>query len=358
MYRNWPLIYQCRTESQCSGCSDPRFRSWYSSAASGPKDVILILDTSGSMSAANRLSKMKVAAQWVLNTLTEHDYANVVTFSSVARAYSSGLVNMGVVERKKMKDYIGDLNANGGTNMAAGFRKAFELADSSWQAKKTSGCGGARMILFLTDGQNSGDEDPGTVIRNMNKELNMRIFTYSLGSGAGGDSAKMMKDIACQNQGVWTAIPDSATNLKEIMAGYFVYLAAGISNAPPRWSDWFEDGQGLGQIAGACQAVFDRTSGKAEGVNVLFGVICQSIHKSTWDKFSDAATVWGEMSTQNKKCADLSLSSGQLEILRGQISSSSVCANSIGLNAGSGISQSAVSLAVAVLVATIAASQF
>jgi hypothetical protein len=29
LYRNWPLIYQCRTEHVCSGCSDPRFRSWY-----------------------------------------------------------------------------------------------------------------------------------------------------------------------------------------------------------------------------------------------------------------------------------------------------------------------------------------
>ena len=29
LFRNWPLIYQCRTEKQCSGCSDPRFRGWY-----------------------------------------------------------------------------------------------------------------------------------------------------------------------------------------------------------------------------------------------------------------------------------------------------------------------------------------
>ena len=28
-YVNWPLIHQCRTEAQCVGCSDPRFRTWY-----------------------------------------------------------------------------------------------------------------------------------------------------------------------------------------------------------------------------------------------------------------------------------------------------------------------------------------
>ena len=44
MYMNYPHIYQCRTENQCNGCSDPRFRSWYANAATGPKDIILIMD--------------------------------------------------------------------------------------------------------------------------------------------------------------------------------------------------------------------------------------------------------------------------------------------------------------------------
>lgn len=49
LYRNWPSFYQCRTENQCSGCSDPRYRGWYASAAAGSKDVIIVIDTSGSM---------------------------------------------------------------------------------------------------------------------------------------------------------------------------------------------------------------------------------------------------------------------------------------------------------------------
>ena len=64
-------IYQCRTENQCSGCSDPRFRNWYAEAASGPKDVVMILDTSGSMSKQGRFALMKRAAKWVVNTLTK-----------------------------------------------------------------------------------------------------------------------------------------------------------------------------------------------------------------------------------------------------------------------------------------------
>jgi len=40
LFRNWPLIYQCRTEFQCSGCSDSRFRGWYASSVSGPKGKV------------------------------------------------------------------------------------------------------------------------------------------------------------------------------------------------------------------------------------------------------------------------------------------------------------------------------
>merc|ERR1719473_1213343 len=68
MYRNWPSIYQCRTEAQCSGCSDPRFRGWYAGAASGPKDVIIIIDTSGSMRTSGRMAAAIEAAQWTVNT--------------------------------------------------------------------------------------------------------------------------------------------------------------------------------------------------------------------------------------------------------------------------------------------------
>ena len=59
----------------------------YAATASGPKDMILILDTSGSMlsttnSDVTRLSLMQDAASAVLDTLTSDDYATVIEFNS------------------------------------------------------------------------------------------------------------------------------------------------------------------------------------------------------------------------------------------------------------------------------------
>ena len=62
MYRNWPSIYQCRTEAVCSGCSDARFRGWYAGSASGPKDVVIVIDNSGSMSKQGRMGQANRAA--------------------------------------------------------------------------------------------------------------------------------------------------------------------------------------------------------------------------------------------------------------------------------------------------------
>ena len=57
---------------------------WYVAAASGPKDVILVLDVSGSMSFLNRLNIMKEAAKTVIETLSFVDFVGIVKFASSA----------------------------------------------------------------------------------------------------------------------------------------------------------------------------------------------------------------------------------------------------------------------------------
>jgi hypothetical protein len=68
-----------------TGTYDARSRPWYTGASSGPKDVVLVLDISGSMAEFDRISLMKDAAKTVLASLTINDYVNVVVFSSGAQ---------------------------------------------------------------------------------------------------------------------------------------------------------------------------------------------------------------------------------------------------------------------------------
>lgn len=50
---------------------DPRYRPWFANTATGPKDIIIMIDTSGSMGSESRMQLAKEAGQSVLNTLTE-----------------------------------------------------------------------------------------------------------------------------------------------------------------------------------------------------------------------------------------------------------------------------------------------
>ena len=89
-YVEWPITENCMSDSGF----DPRFRPWFANAATGPKDVIILIDVSGSMDTADRITLAKKAAKKVLFTLTEYDYASVVDFSSIASAWSETLKPM------------------------------------------------------------------------------------------------------------------------------------------------------------------------------------------------------------------------------------------------------------------------
>lgn len=66
-YVEWPLYESCLTDSNF----DPRFRPWYANSATGPKDIVILIDKSGSMNTNGRMGMAKDAAKKVLMTLTE-----------------------------------------------------------------------------------------------------------------------------------------------------------------------------------------------------------------------------------------------------------------------------------------------
>lgn len=124
-----------------------------------------------------------------------------------------------------------------------------------------------------------------------------------------------MQTIACENGGIHHTIPDSSTaSLKEAMANYFVYLAAGMHPATleqdptVRWVDVYEDGQGRGQLTAACSPVYNfGTESAPENPPQLFAVVCLGIPWPTWKDLDEADSVWDEIQSSQEICPNLDL---------------------------------------------------
>ncbi len=372
MFRNWPLIYQCRTENQCSGCSDPRFRGWYAGAASGPKDVLIIVDRSGSMgkaSSASGSSRFVVtlgALNWIINTLSWADYATVVTFATSADVYGDTedeqvLMPMTVENRVRLKNYIKSKDAFGGTDIGGAFDKAFEVLKRSRARNRTTSC--QTVLLFMSDGINVGDpysswRSKVEQFADLDPARPPYIFTYHIhtdptpsgaASSSGGSSGSTLTKeavlampaaereqalatnllragLSCKNSGVYFNVDSENSKVK--MASYFTYLAQSIvpkdadSAATVRWAERYEDGQGLGQNSAACAPIYNRTVNPPG----LFGVMCTAMPTNTSEAWADWNVTWADIRRAAESCpaADV-LSSDALESLRAQIGPEAAC---------------------------------
>lgn len=58
---------------------DGRLRTWYIEAANSPKDVIILIDSSGSMTGQRR-DIAKSVVENILDSLSPNDFVNVLSF--------------------------------------------------------------------------------------------------------------------------------------------------------------------------------------------------------------------------------------------------------------------------------------
>ena len=270
-------IYPGSAQDSCNNY-DPRVRPWYVAATSGPKNVILVIDVSGSMGSFNRLSIAKDAAKTVVNTLTNFDYVGLVTFSNdagVVQISGSNLLVQATNDNLRLiTNVIDTLRASGGTNYQAAFSTAFNMLDQSKSAESFVNCHSA--ILFLTDGDPTVGNTDGNFLTNLvttrNQGDKATVFTFSLGTGALTD---IPKRIACANKGIFIAVPDNG-DLRSAMSQYYDYystLRQSVDNLSPIWVEPYVDFFGLGDVTTVSRALYDSSTDPPR----LYGVIAVDI---------------------------------------------------------------------------------
>jgi len=144
-----------------------------------PKDVVFVLDTSGSM-AGGKLEQAKKALHFCVENLNENDRFEVLRFSTEAEPAFDKLVDAGPANRKRATDFIKELKPLGSTAIDDALRKALALFPAR-------GAGAARpaTIIFLTDGKPTiGTTDEEQIVRNVREQnaAGTRVFCFGIGT--------------------------------------------------------------------------------------------------------------------------------------------------------------------------------
>ena len=163
--------------SWCPTSYDPRFRPWYSTAATNPKLLIVVIDVSGSMSISGRIDLAKDAALAVLDTLTWNDDVGFILFNGAVRDVYP-VTACTDANRTIMQTWItNNVYASGATNFVDPLTEAFWMIESS----TSTAC--SKAVLFLTDGEASFSELDYKFVEDKAELHNVVMFTYALGSG-------------------------------------------------------------------------------------------------------------------------------------------------------------------------------
>ncbi|MFH1721925.1 MAG: VIT domain-containing protein [Candidatus Altiarchaeota archaeon] len=140
-----------------------------------PKDVLLVLDTSGSMSG-EKIKQAKEALKFTVNSLNDVDKFNIITFSSEVRKWRSGLVEVNEENIESAVDFIEDIKAAGGTNINDALQDALDMS------KKDTGR--MQTLIFLTDGKPTvGTTNIERILETVRSEndAGSRFFVFGVG---------------------------------------------------------------------------------------------------------------------------------------------------------------------------------
>ena len=108
-----------------------------------PRNLVFLIDTSGSMSEPNRLPLVKQAINLLVDQLGEKDRVSVVTYAGDSRVALGPTAGS---EKDRIKEVVTGLQSSGGTNGEGGIKNAYRLA------RETFIDGGVNRVILCTDG--------------------------------------------------------------------------------------------------------------------------------------------------------------------------------------------------------------
>jgi Ca-activated chloride channel family protein len=162
-----------------------------------PRDVVLVLDTSGSMRGA-KMDQARKALKHLLGNLGANDRFGLLNFATTVNRYEDKLLPADKEQVAGAQKWVDRLEATGGTAIHDALASALEL--------RARDEGRSFTIVFFTDGQPTiGETDPQKILKSFAQKntSNTRVFTFGVGDDV---NAAMLDALADQTRAVSTYV--------------------------------------------------------------------------------------------------------------------------------------------------------
>src|SRR6185503_12129824 len=157
------------------------------------KDVVFVLDTSGSMAEAGKMEKARAALLYGVRILRPQDRFNIISFAGEEHQMESGLIAADEKGRARGELFVKALKPVGGTNINQALLSAMQQFESSNRPK---------ILIFMTDGLPTvGVTNPTLTVDNARaaRVPGMRLFTFGVGYDV---NTALLDKLAAENGGV------------------------------------------------------------------------------------------------------------------------------------------------------------
>lgn len=179
------------------------------------RDMVLVLDTSGSMRGP-KMDQARRALKYCLKNLGSKDRFGLIHFASTVTKYRDTLEDSSTDRVAEASRWVDGLDANGGTNIQDALSAALEY--------RSSDQGRGFTIVFFTDGMPTiGETSPERILKNFldKNTSNTRVFTFGVGDDV---NATFLDQLASQTRAVSTYVRP-AEDIEEKVSGLYAKIS-------------------------------------------------------------------------------------------------------------------------------------
>jgi Ca-activated chloride channel family protein len=173
-----------------------------------PRNLVFLLDVSGSMDDPRKLPLLKAAMKLLVRQLRAEDRVAIVVYAG-----SSGLVLPPTPGDRKprLREALERLRAGGSTAGGEGIQLAYQVAAESFIP------GGVNRVVLATDGDfNVGITNQGDLVRLIEEKRKTGVFLSVLGFGEGNLKDSTMEKLADSGNGNYAYI-DSLSEARKVL---------------------------------------------------------------------------------------------------------------------------------------------